>query len=303
LHLNKISLLKNLIYFSAAFLAGMVTCMAQNKKGPQPTHNMQSALLWKISGKGLSAPSYILGTIHLICHDDFLWTAEMQKAFDNAKKVVFEMDVDDPDLQKEISSGLMMQDGKSLKDLLSKQEYAQLEQFSIDSLGMPLDMMQNMKPFALMSLLSMKALNCTLPESYEGNIAAMAAKAGKEILGLETAADQLGVIATMNIDSSAKQLMEVINNYDSVQIQYNQLLDAYKSQNLPELYNLILAAPDFKNDLGALLFERNKKWIPGIEKKIRSGPAFIAVGAGHLWGKQGVLQLLREHGYHIDPLR
>lgn len=294
--------MKNLIYFSAAFLAGAVTCMAQNKKAHPSAHNMPPALLWKISGNGLPAPSYILGTIHLICHDDFLWTAQMQKAFNDAEKVVFEMDMDDPDLQREVSSGLMMQDGKSLKDLLSEQEYARLAQFSSDSLGMPLDMVQHMKPFALMNLLSMKALNCTIPESYEGNIAAMAAKAGKEIRGLETAKEQLDVLAGMNIDSAARQLMDIINNYDSLQVQYDQLLHAYKKQDLHGLYQLILASPDFRNDLNALLFDRNKKWIPRIEKMIRPGTSFIAVGAGHLWGKQGVLQLLREKGYRIDPL-
>lgn len=248
-------------------------------------------------------PSYILGTIHLICHDDFLWTDRMRRAFNDAQQVVFEMDMDDPSLQQEVNSGLMMPEGKGLKDILSEEDYAQLAQFSQMHLGIPLDGMQQMKPFALMSLLSMKTLNCALPESCEDNISKMSINAGKEIIGLETVEEQLAVLDNLNMGNSAKQLMDIIKNYDSLQIQYNQLLRVYKNQDLPALYQLILSSPDYKNDLDALLFDRNKKWIPRIEKMIRDRPAFIAVGAGHLWGSTGVLQLLQEKGYRIEPLR
>jgi uncharacterized protein YbaP (TraB family) len=159
-----------------------------------------------------------------------------------------------------------------------------------------------MQPFAVMSLLSMKAVSCSMPDSYEGNISALAEAAGKEITGLETAQDQLSIFEKINMDSTAKQLMTIVDSWDSMKVQYEDMVQSYKKQDLAALYQAVVSAPDFKDNLNTLLFDRNAKWVPEIEKLARKQATFIAVGAGHLWGDKGLIHLLRQEGYTLEPV-
>src|SRR5690554_4097430 len=183
----------------SAMIIGFLSCTAKDAKKING-ETKEKSLLWSISGNGLEKTSYILGTIHLICPDDYFWTEKMQEAFEASEKVAFELDMDDPALSAQVQSGLVLKDGKKLKDFFTDEEYKKLSDFSQENLGMPLDLLQSYKPFALMSLISMKSASCMIPESYEGNIMKIALEADKEILGLETADDQLAIFDAMNPD-------------------------------------------------------------------------------------------------------
>ncbi|WP_162902885.1 TraB/GumN family protein [Taibaiella koreensis] len=291
---------KQLILLCGLLFLGALPGMAQAVKKKPVTGN--KSLLWKVSGKGLKQPSYLFGTLHIICPSDYLWTAAMQKALDASKKVVFEMDMDDPSLQSRMTAGMMLKDGKTLKDFYTEEEYKQLTGIATQN-NIPLQMMQGFSPFALVSFLYLKAITCTIPESYEGNITKLAAKQHKEVLGLETVEDQVKVIEAINVDSIAKAVLRIAGDLDSFRLTYAQMLAVYKQQDMPALYQQIIESPDYKDDLNTLLFDRNKKWVPAIIDMAKAQPVFVAVGAGHLWGDKGVIALLRQEGYTVEPVR
>ncbi len=286
-----------IIALSISFLLGLSIVQARGKS----TDNEKS-LLWKISGNGLTQPSYLFGTIHLICPDDYLWTSTMQEALKSCRKIAFEMDMDDPALQQEVAMGLMLKDGKTLKSFYTEEEYALLKDVLAQQ-GVAIDMLQALHPFALMQFIYMNAVSCPAPSSYEANIMKEAQKDSLEIVGLESAADQLNVIKNLDVDTLARQLLTVINDMDSFRNTLNDMISAYKNQDLPALNNIIINSPDYKDALDELLYDRNKKWIAVIQQLIQEQPTFIAVGAGHLLGEQGVIHLLREKGYTIDIIK
>lgn len=260
------------------------------------------SLLWRISGKGMARPSYLFGTIHLICPDDYLWTNTMKKSLAECKQVCFEMDMDDPSILLSASAGMMNKTGKILQDYFNKEQWDRLSHFMKDSAGVDLSQMQMMKPMVLESILTAKTVDCTIPASYEANIMEEAQKAKQEIVGLEAVQEQIDVMNTLPDDSVAASLVQMIDSFSKTKAEYAKMLAAYKRQDLPELFQQINASKELGDDLGAFLDDRNKKWIPRMSKMMHGKPTFFAVGAGHLWGTNGVIALLRQAGYKVTPV-
>ena len=284
---------------SCCLLLGAGWCIAQTGK---KTALNNKSLLWKVSGNGLEEPSYLFGTLHIICPDDYVWTPVMREALDACDKVAFEMDMDDPSLQGKMAASMALNDGKTLKDFYTEADYKKLTEIAQKN-NIPIQMMQGFKPFALVSFLYLKAVSCSIPDSYEGTITKLAQTEGKEIIGLETVEEQMKVVESLNSDSVAKSVLTIAGDLDSFKAIFNQMLAVYKKQDLPALYQLIIESPDYKDDLNTLLFDRNQKWVPLIAAIARKQPTFIAVGAGHLWGEKGVIELLKQQGYKVELVR
>ncbi len=287
-----------------SIVIGLSACTAHAKKNPVKSTDNKS-LLWRITGNGLKKPSYLMGTIHAICASDYLWTDSMQKAFESTQKVCFEMDLDDPALQITLATAMMKgNDDKGLREYYTEEEYNKIASYLKDSLNLPVEMMQQVDPSMLAAMMATKLVSCEVSESYEGNIMKLAQKKEMEIVGLETAEQQLAIFENMNSDSTATGLLQMIESMDSMRQEYNKLLASYKAQDLPAMYDLIIHSPDMKGiDLNDFLFNRNKNWIPQIKKMTAAQPMFIAVGAGHLWGDEGVINLLRQAGYTVEPVK
>ncbi len=131
------------------------------------------SLLWKISGNGLTKPSYLFGTIHLICPTDFYLSDSTKNAIAKAGQVFLEIDMDDPNLMTTMQKSMMNTSGKPLKEMLSADDYKLLDDYYTANLHMGLSQLSMMKPFALMSLQYMALLNCQ-PQSYEMTFTQMA---------------------------------------------------------------------------------------------------------------------------------
>lgn len=285
-----------------AFLAGLLTIVSSNPVfAQQKTDNKDKSLLWRINGKNLSQPSYLFGTIHLICANDFLWTRKMQESFNKSEKVCFEMDLDDAGAMMRASMGLMENGGKKLKEYFNDDQYRILEKYVHDSLGMDIGMFEQMKPVALLSMIGTSGVSCENAVSYEDSIMKIAQAGNKEIWGLEDPKEQLDALATLPIDTVIKQIIDAIQNNVSDEKEFGELISAYKTQDLPALYNLLNSSKELKDDLAVFLDDRNKKWIPRMADKMNTNSVFFAVGAGHLYGPNGVIALLRKDGYTVGP--
>lgn len=268
---------------------------AQKSKLP-----VANSLLWRISGKNLAKPSYLFGTMHLICPDDYLWTESMKKSLEVSEKVCFEMDIDDPKVLMQITTGLVDTAGKKLEEYFTAAQYKLLKQYARDSFGVNINMFQQMKPVALQAMMTKNGIACNNPVSYEDKLMTAARYSNKEILGLEDPKEQIEVLEKIPVDTIINELMAMIQGTEKSDTEYLQLTSAYKAQDISALYRLITSAKDL-GDMAEFLDGRNKKWIPRMADKMERSSVFFAVGAGHLWGESGVIYLLMKNGYTVEP--
>ena len=261
-----------------------------------------NALLWKISGNGVSSPSYLYGTVHMICPEDFTLGEQLKEKFGTAQKIFLEVDMDDPAMNMKMMQLSMLQ-GKKLSDMFSDNDYNKLNIFFRDTMGMPLTLLNTMKPFVLFSLLTLKSLPCAQPQSYEMNFVKMAQEQHKAVEGLETIEEQMKIFDDMPDSVQVQMVMRYINEFDEQKKEFVKMVHAYRQQDAEALYRYMMSSPDIAGSEEALLFNRNRKWVPVMEQAMQKEKIFFAVGAGHLGGPYGLISLLREKGYTVTGIR
>lgn len=265
--------------------------------------NKANALLWEISGNGLQQPSYLFGTIHMICKEDFTISELAKQTFNTSKQVYLELDMDDPQLQS-VMMGLMQLPGKeSLKNKLGESNFNKLDSFLKKEMNMNLAVFDGFKPMLVMSLLAQRLLSCTAMESYEMNFVKMASEQKKELLGLERVEDQVGVFDAIPDSLEIRSIMNMVNDFESQKKEFSRMSSLYKAQDLESLYQLMAQSPEMMGSQELLLDRRNRNWIPIMESAMKKSSTFFGVGAGHLGGSQGVLELLRKQGYKVKPIQ
>lgn len=277
--------------------------IAYAKEGTSKTVKGNS-LLWKVTGNEMKKPSYIFGTMHIICKDDYLWTPVMAKSLKASEEVCFEMDMDDPSVMLELAAGMIDNSGKQLKEYFTDEDYSLVEKYFTDSLGINAEMISQLKPAALVTLLATSSFTCSNMVSYENNIMQKAQEMKIEVTGLEYPQEQLALLESLPIDSIVKEVITAVqskNNYE--QNEYTRLVSAYKKQDVEKLHSLMIDTEKAEMNLDAFLDERNNKWIDRMEERMDQKPVFFAVGAGHLWGNNGIINLLRNKGYKVVPVR
>ncbi len=261
------------------------------------------SLLWKISGNGLEKPSYLFGTIHLMCPDDIKITDAMQEGLQVTEQLVLELDMDEPGMMQEMMAASMMQDGTNLQSLLSENDYQLVEQYLKDSVGIPIQAVGTMKPILLSTVVMLPLLGCQ-PGSYEMKLVEAAKQNEMEIYGLENVGDQIAEFDAIPLDEQSDYLVKTIREYDQSVDEIESLLKNYEQQDIQNLYKLIHESmADMEGAEKALLEDRNKKWLPMMEEMAKEKPSFFAVGAGHLGGPQGVINLLKASGYKVEAVQ
>ncbi|MEN9300180.1 MAG: hypothetical protein RLZZ429_2493 [Bacteroidota bacterium] len=262
----------------------------------------KSSLLWMISGKDLSRPSFVFGTFHMMCKSDFTITDLLKEKLNATEQFYGELDMDDPGLQMSMMSKMRLKD-KTLKDLMSEADYTSLSENFNRVTGMQLQMFNQFMPFMSLSLLTLNSITCADKIQPEGEFVKLAQQKKMPILGLETIDDQIDAINSQPLDSQLYTLKRMVLAYDSVKNSMNKMIAVYKENNVDKLYDFIRENSNGDDRFETeMLAKRNKRWIPVIEKAIHGKPSFFAVGAGHLGGKEGVLELLRKQGYTLTPV-
>ena len=270
----------------------------RDEKEPQ----IENSLLWSVSGNGLSSPSYIYGTIHMICKEDFQFSSTLKEKFEASRNVYLELDMDDPSMMMKMAS-LSIMKGHSLKDLMKAADYNELSAYVKDSLGMPMMIFNHLKPMTLMSLLYTKIIPCSSSESYEATLMEMAKQKHKEIRGLEKIEDQMAVFDKIPDSVEAQMILEMIRTMPQQRMEFAQMVDAYKKEDLNKLSDELGDSPEWKGFEDIMLINRNRKWIAVMSAAMKEGTQLFAVGAGHLPGKEGIINLLRKAGYTVTPVK
>lgn len=285
------------LFFSSCF------CYAQTGDGYLKTNADDNTLLWEISGNGLTNPGYLFGTFHMLCADEIQFSTSLKKAIAKSREVYLELDLDDPAVFAGAVMMISMKGGKKLKDLYSPEAYQRISAYFKDRLKTALSLYQNMKPGFLTALLYPKMMTCSSTISVDEAIMNLAQENNIGISGFETMAMQAAVFDSIPYEKQAEELLKAIDSIRNSVIQFRLMLQAYKDQQLHDIEKII-NDPVFgvEEDRDLLLDKRNKRWVEQLKEIMKKGTVFIAVGAGHLVGKNGLIELLRAEGYTVRGL-
>lgn len=260
----------------------------------------EKTLLWQVTGKGITKPSFLFGTIHLMCSGELKMPALVKEKFNTAEELYLEIDMDDPEMMREMMNGMQMKDSSTLENLMGN-EFERVNSVFKTSTGLPLKMLNTAKPMLIISMIYPSLLGCT-PVSWESVFLQMAKDKSIQIKGLETLQDQIDVFDKIPYKVQSDMLVKMLLNIDSAKMEFQEMLDVYKKKDINRLNILTTKQEDFGEYQDILLSNRNRKWIPIIGEEAKKRPTFFAFGAGHLGGETGVINLLRKAGFTVKPV-
>ncbi len=290
------------ILFTAITL--LVTVFPVVLKG-QSTDKTVSSLLWEVSGKGLSSPSYLFGTMHVLCAEDALLSDSLQHSIDRSGNVFFEIDMDNLGEMMGIFKYIRMSGGKKLSDLLTQEEYGRVKEYFANNRSiLPFTMMERFKPYFVAAMLSESKMPCQTKNGMEEVIMKEVRRQQKKISGLETIEFQASIFDSIPYDQQAKELLKAIDSAGKEDEITAKMLQLYRTQDLAGIEKLtIMEEGGLGTYLDLFLYGRNEKWIPVMDAAMQQGSVLFAVGAAHLPGKRGIIDLLRQAGYTLRPVR
>lgn len=293
--------MKHLLFYSLSTILVM-GCKAQ------PDHSFvkqknDNTLLWQVSGNGLKNPSFLFGTFHLLCKEDIHFSEQLKKAIKLSDEIYMEMKMDDPSMMLGAMLYMNMKEGKKLESLYTPKEYKRLQNYFSDTLKTPLMLLDKAKPYFLVALLYPRMMNCATPAGVEEELMKIAKEDKKEIKGLETMQFQASVFDSIPYEWQAKELLKNIDSFSVYKNEFDQMLTMYKNQQLDSMKTMVS-----KSEFGSekyenlLLNNRNKNWVKQLKEIMKKQSVFVAVGAGHLVGDFGLINLLKRAGYKVEPL-
>lgn len=281
----------------------VVNSFAQNTSGLNT-----NTLLWKITGKNLTKPTYIFGTMHMICANDIELSDSLKDAIKNSDKVYLELDMDDMWQMMSAMMHMNMKGDTTLSDLLSPEDYKRVKAYFKDHSGMiPFSLMEKYKPLLVESMVMEQSSPCENMIVMEKLVMDEAKQNNKEIKGLETFDYQLGIFDKIPYKLQAQQLVKMVDDADSGKTddgnEIKVLTDAYRKQEINKMDELTKDDPSIGGFTDILLYDRNANWAKKLAELMPNNSLVVAVGAGHLPGKRGVLNLLKEAGYTVEPVK
>lgn len=285
--------MKNFIKTTTVILLFIFSGTIQAQKN---SPKLENTLLWEISGNGLSKPSYLYGTIHMICGSDYFLSDKTKKAFEASEKLVLEVNLSDP---KELSDMQQLAMGKEpLDKKLTPEQLSKLDEILKKSTGISAQQVKNFTLTSVMSLIFMKSYPCEDLKIYELEFIKEAKNKHLAIGGFESIKSQLEILENAYTNDEMIAMLE-----ETVKDGSNTLVNNYKSENIDAVYKTT-TDEKYMNEKTriAVLDQRNNNWLQQIPQLIKKQPTFIAIGSAHLAGESGVINLLRKAGYTVRPI-
>ncbi len=272
---------------------------------PGATTNRHS--LWKVQGQ--SNVVYLLGSIHLLKPENYPLAAPLESAFSNSPVAVFETDVEkmeDPQVQIKLMTKAQLPAGETLQQHLSAQTYAAFANQASQS-GLPMEMLQSMKPAMaamLLSIVELTKLGADPVNGVDKYFADRALKAGKQLIGLETVDFQIDLMTSFSPDEDEVVMTTSLKDLAKNKEKYADILAAWQTGDSAAIEKLLNEAlQEAPSIFKRLLTDRNNSWVPKIEELLRGGKnAIVIVGVAHLVGDDGLVELLKKKGLQVTQL-
>jgi uncharacterized protein YbaP (TraB family) len=284
------------------FLADTAFSAEAAEKQEAQTHS-----LWKVKGKKNEV--YLLGSVHLFSKTNYPLPAVIETAYSNSSTVVFEADVGQVE---DLSNGvkllkqMTLPEGQTIEGQLSGPVYGEFTNYLAEA-GLPLFMLERFKPV-------MAAMTITLLESQKVGLDAehgldkhfydLAKQDSKEIGALETVEFQTSLLAGLSKEEGETMLKSTIKDAKDLKKDLGDLVDAWNTGNSSKLEKLVKDVGDEGTTLNKkMVTDRNERWVPQIEDLLKQDkPVLVIVGAAHLVGKQGVVELLKKRKWKVTQL-
>jgi len=260
----------------------------------------QQGLLWEIAAPG-QPPGYLFGTIHSGAPAVLALPEPVQQRFDAVDSVVLEVLLD-LDAMRYSSQLMLLAEGRLLSDITGKVLFEQTSR-AIRSRGIPEAVLERMKPWAA-------AVTLSMPPPEAGEVLDMklyqqALQAGKQVYGLESIREQLAIFDDMPEQEQLLLLRDAVENFAEIEAIQGALIDAWLQRNLCALLAINDAAMQTADRQQAvelqdkLIVRRNRLMAERLQPYLQEGNVFVAVGALHLPGEAGLLNLLQQRGYTV----
>ena len=262
-----------------------------------------NSLLWEIKSTKSNKSSFLYGTIHMVKKEDFNIKEKVRRSFNSCSKLALEVDLNmSLKAKMDLAMSTLLPNNKRLDEFMSKNDFIKLKKYAIDSVGISekkFNKYIRLKPFYFSSILIKESLGKI--KSYDEEFHKMGSKNKMTEIGLESIHSQLKIIDQTTIEDQVKMLLEGLGN--GGENSFDIMVKAYNDEDIKTLYNLITSESEGIKDFQEnFINKRNQNWISVIEESINIEPTFIAVGAGHLYGEKGVINLLKEEGYEVIPV-
>ncbi len=261
---------------------------------------VSAQLLWKVEGNGLHQPSYLYGTMHILCPDDFHISEQVLKAYQTSDALVLELDPTNPAVLAEMQQLSINPGFENIYKDLPEEDYEKINRVLTKNFGAGLDQIGIMKPFVLISMLTMTLFPCEQLESPELYFVGLANEDGREIISLETAALQMGIFDEIPTELQIQEILRMLDQ-EGVE-EFQAMKKAYLAEDLSALDEVMASNVMMKEWEHLILSDRNKQWVKDLVPVMPEKSLFIAVGAGHLPGAEGVIELLRKEGFCVTPV-
>ena len=263
--------------------------------------------LWKIQSKNNVV--YLLGSIHYLKSQNYPLDQPMEAAFKDARKLVFEVNLES--VEKNQGQQLMLfkgayMDGTTLKNHISENTYALAEK-ELKRLGLGIEAFNQFKPWFVAltaTALKLQALGFDPSRGIDQYFYRKAKKEKKEIGGLETIEYQIDLFDGMPERAQESLLLQTSKDIDSMEGAVDVVVKAWASGDLKTLDAALLQGMrDYPEVYQRLILDRNRAWLPKVESYLSQNENYlVVVGASHLAGKDGLIEMLKAKGYSVEQL-
>jgi len=266
-------------------------------------------LLWKVSGNGLTKPSYLFGTHHLIEKDQVKDFDKILNLASESDAVVGEMDMTDmAAMQAKIMQGAMMQ-GKNIREMISADDYVLVDTELKQLLGAGLDQLGTFKPMMLQAMYGvmvyLKSQNITKqPEGVDVLFQKKAKENNKPVIGLETIEQQSAILFdSLPLNRQAEILVKSVKEKQKGIELLKRLNEFYIAGDLKKLSELDKEDDDMTPAEKKQLYDnRNIAWMKQIPVLLSKQSCFVAVGCMHLIDETGLIAQLKKAGYTVEGI-
>jgi uncharacterized protein YbaP (TraB family) len=256
------------------------------------------SLLWKISGENTTTTSYLYGTIHIKDKRVLEFSDSVLTAFEKCDAFAIEVDLNPENLVL-LSQRMILPDEQTLMDLFTEEEYQLIKTVVENIVGVDISLFNKLKPIALLSLVMNFQFANDVDVSVDEYFYRKATEENKKVIGIETIEEQLEILDSIPND----YIIDYFKNIDSAQEDMETIIKLYQSADLNKMLKMMQKDKSMVMIRKNLLTDRNKKMTERIQPIINEQSTFIAIGAGHLPGNEGIINLLSNAGYIIKPVR
>ena len=265
----------------------------------------EKSFLWRVNSD--QNRLYILGSIHLLKKETYPLKKSIEDAFEQTKKLVLEIDLSSANSQK--IQQLMLQksistDGTMLHQSVSDETYQAVAKRAKE-LDIDIRVLSPFKPWVIamtMAAIKLQQLGFDPSLGVDRHLAERAKQTDKPTAGLETAEFQLDLFDRFSAKEQELLLRQSMDEMDHVERNVTAIVQAWKSGDVGAVErHLLVGMRDYPEIHRKVIDDRNQRWLPQIENLLSRGEnALIVVGAAHLVGKNGIIELLKDRGYRVE---